>query len=111
MTRADFLRDYRRRLINVEELRVQLAAEARGGGGSERFARRKSELEDELARNAQQAEAILAEVKDIRTYMMLEKYYLQGETDAAIAMGMNVSSVWVNRVRNRYLRTEGSICL
>lgn len=127
MTKQELLTTYRARLIELEELRHQLArvgGDGRPGGvrtqqtdrvrgtndpgaaamqlaeGLEAMARRK---EEELAGLARQIDGLLREIKDFRTYIVIQHYYVLARTDEQVARAISMSKSRVNQIRNSYL--------
>lgn len=127
MTKQELLTTYRARLIELEELRHQLArvdTDGRPGGvrtqqidrgrgtndpgaaamqlaeGLENMARRK---EEELALLARQIDGLLREIKDFRTYIVIQHYYVLAKTDEQVARAISMSKSRVNQIRNSYL--------
>ena len=49
-------------------------------------------------------DAALAQVSDFRLLVILQRYYLFGETDEQAAEAIHLSDRYVNRMRNAYLR-------
>lgn len=127
MTNKEMLQAYREAVMAVEELTVQLARTGHDGrplgmgtaqlgsgprtnnamaasmqamdGVGEMLARKR----DELAALAVPVCALLSRIGDAKTYMVVQRYYLQAETDAAIAHDLSMSRCRVNQIRNQYL--------
>lgn len=72
--------------------------------GLEAMARRKRE---ELALLRPQVEEALAQVGDFRLLVVLQRYYLAGETDEQAAEAVHLSDRYVCRMRNTFLRSLG----
>lgn len=72
--------------------------------GLEALARRKRE---ELALLRPQVEEVLAKVGDFRLMVVLQRYYLAGETDEQAAEAVHLSDRYVCRMRNAFLRSLG----
>ncbi|MGN0747512.1 MAG: hypothetical protein ACI4ML_12610 [Aristaeellaceae bacterium] len=70
--------------------------------GLEAYARRKRE---ELALLKPQVDAALAQVSDFRLLVVLQRYYLAGETDEQAAEAVHLSDRYVCRMRNAFLRS------
>lgn len=129
MTKKELLNTYRSRVIELEELRRQLdrvgndgrpsgcrtaqydrigrgtndvnAAAAHLADGLEALAQRK---EEELMLLTGPVDALLQEIEDFRTYMVVQRYYKLGETDEQVAAALNLSRTHVNRLRSIYLK-------
>lgn len=129
MTMAQALRDYRSLTIELCALEEQLRrcvgnGRPRGAGvqrfdgmprgtnapeaaamqladGLEALASRKRGERDALR---PQVDAALAQVSDFRLLVILQRYYLFGETDEQAAEAIHLSDRYVNRMRNAYLR-------
>ncbi len=129
MTKKDLLNNYRNSVIELEELRRQLArlgTDGRPAGvrtlstdstrgtnapaaaalqlaeGLEEMLRRKEEEHQKLA---VQVDALLRGIRDFRTYMVIQHYYVLGKTDEQVARAMAVSRCRVNQLRREFLET------
>lgn len=49
--------------------------------------------------------ALLSEIDDPRTFMIIQLYYVKGLTDQAIGHEMNLTGARVNQIRLRYVRS------
>ena len=72
--------------------------------GLEAMARRKRE---ELALLRPQVEEAIAQVEDFRRVVVLQCYYLAGETDEQAAAILHLSDRYVCRLRNAFLSSLG----
>ncbi len=130
MQTRELFETYRETLLNLDELQMQLertgtdgrpagcrglsvGEAARGtnapaaaafqlADGLEELAERKR---SELARMAPLLYEQLRLIRDYRTFMVVQHYYLMAETDSSIAMTMNLTRERVNQIRRRYLRS------
>lgn len=128
MTRKELLTTYRELVIELEELRHQLnragtdgrprgaaasacdrictgtndptAAAIQMMDGLEDMARRK---EEELAGLRQPLDELLKSIRDFRTYMVIQHYYVLGRTDEQVARAISMSKSRVNQIRKSYL--------
>ena len=128
MTKMELLNIYRTRVIELEELRRQLDRVGtdgrpsgcttsrfdRSGGtndanaaamhladGLEALAQRK---EEELMLLAGPVDVLLREIDDVRTYMVVQRYYKLAETDEQISIELNLSRARVNQLRRIYMK-------
>lgn len=128
MTKMELLNSYRTRVIELEELRRQLDRVGtdgrpsgcttsrfdRSGGtndasaaamhladGLEALAQRK---EEELMLLAGPVDVLLREIDDVRTYMVVQRYYKLAETDEQISIELNLSRARVNQLRRLYMK-------
>lgn len=125
------LQAYRTAVIDLQELAVQL--ERTGGSGRPRgvqsirldavrgtndpaaaalqaaegieamIGRKRDELADMMAPIG----TLLSQIGNYRTLMVVQRYYLHGSTDAAIAREMCMSRARVNQIRHDYI---DSVC-
>ena len=129
MTKKELLSRYRTAVIELEELRRQLkrvgtdgrpararsmqadairgtndpaAAAMQLADGLEEMLHRK---EGELAALAAQVDALLRGIRDFRTYMVVQHYYVLGRTDEQVARAMSVSRCRVNQLRREFLES------
>lgn len=129
MTRKELLNTYRRLVLELEELRYQLlrtGTDGRPSGcrtmqfngsrstnvpnaaalqlteGLESLAEQK---EAELQRLAEPITRLLKEIADIRTYLVVQHYYVYGRTDEQIAQIMCISRTRANQLRTSYMKT------
>ena len=128
MTKKELLEAYRARVIELEEVQRQLArvgtdgrpsgirapqydrisrgtndpsaAAAHLAEGLEALARRK---EEELMMLAGPVDAILGQIEDLRTYMVVQRYYMMAETDEQIAYELSITRQRANQVRRDFL--------
>lgn len=49
--------------------------------------------------------ALLSQIDDPRTFMIIQRYYVKGLTDQAIGREMNLTGARVNQIRLRYVRS------
>lgn len=129
MTKKELLNTYRSRVIELEELRRQLdrvgndgrpsgcrtaqydrigrgtndinAAAAHLADGLEALAQRK---EEELMLLTGPVDALLQEIEDFRTYMVVQRYYMMAETDEQVALSLNMSRSRVTQMRIHYMK-------
>ncbi|MGN1020560.1 MAG: hypothetical protein ACI4O7_09290 [Aristaeellaceae bacterium] len=90
--------DSLRRTNDPTSAAIQLAE------GLEAMARRKRE---ELSLLRPQVDAALSQVEDFRLLVVLQHYYLMGETDEQAAEAVHLSDRYVCRMRNAFLRSQG----
>ena len=127
MTKKELLNTYRTAVIELEELRHQLsrvgtdgrpagvrsmqtdairgtndpaAAAMQLADGLEELLHRK---ENELSGLSAQVDALLAGIRDFRTYLIIYHYYVLGHTDEQVAHTLSVSRVRALQLRQRYL--------
>ena len=127
MTKKELLNTYRTAVIELEELRRQLsrvgtdgrpagvhsmqtdairgtndpaAAAMQLADGLEELLHRK---ENELSGLSAQVDALLAGIRDFRTYLIIYHYYVLGHTDEQVAHTLSVSRVRALQLRQRYL--------
>lgn len=129
MTKKELLNNYRASVIELEELRRQLArlgtdgrpagvrtmvtdSIARGTNDPAAAALQLADgLEDMLHRKekemnemSQQVDLLLKSIRDFRTYMVIQHYYILAHTDEQIALAMAMSKSRVNQIRTGFLR-------
>lgn len=129
MTKKELLTRYRAAVIELEELRRQLARSGTDGrpagarsmqtdsirstndpaaaaiqlaDGLEEMLHRK---EAEMAGLSAQVDALLRGIRDFRTYMVVQHYYVLGRTDEQVARAMSISRGRVNQLRLEYLES------
>lgn len=129
MTKKDLLNNYRASVIELEELRRQLSqlgTDGRPAGvrtvtadaihgtnapaaaalqlaeGLEVILQRK-EAEHQALKA--QVDALLRGIRDFRTYMVIQHYYVLGRTDEQVARAMSVSRCRVNQLRREFLES------
>lgn len=130
MTKKELLNNYRASVIELEELRRQLArlgtdgrpagvrtmvtdSIARGTNDPAAAALQLADgLEDMLHKKeaeqqamGQQIDALLKGIHDFRTYMVIHRYYVLGRTDEEVARSMSISRCRANQLRREYLET------
>lgn len=129
MTKKELLTTYRAKVLELEELRYQIertGTDGRPGGcrsmqtdsigrgtnapgaaanqlaeGLEALAERK---EAELQKLYVPLEKLLGEITDIRTYLIVQHYYVYGRTDEQIAQIMSLSRTRANQIRTLYMK-------
>lgn len=130
MTKKEVLTEYRAKVIELQELRHQLnrigtdgrpssgrsaqvddlhrgtnhpgAAALQLADGLEAMQRRK---EEELMQLGQQIDLLLRDIKDFRTYIVIQNYYVLARTDEQVARTISMSKSRVNQIRMEYLRS------
>ena len=129
MTKRELLTAYRETVIELEELRRQIkrvGTDGRPSGvrcaqtdsihgtndpqsaalqladGLEALLARR---ENELRELGTQVDALLASIRDFRTYMVVQHYYVLGKTDEQVARAMSISRCRVNQLRLQYLES------
>lgn len=129
LTKAELLNTYRARVIELDELHYQLnrvGTDGRPGGcrsvsfggigrgtnapeaaalqladGLEALVRRK---EEELRALVPLLEALLSEIGDVRTYLVVQHYYVLGQTDEEIGLHFAMSRTRVNQIRRKFVK-------
>ena len=129
MTKKELLSTYRTSVIELEELRRQLkrvgtdgrpagarslqmdsirgtnepaAAAMQLADGLEEMLHRK---EEEIAELTSQVDALLQGIRDFRTYMVVQHYYVLARTDEQVARAMSISRGRVNQIRLEFLES------
>ena len=129
MTKRELLTAYREAVIELEELRRQIkrgGTDGRPSGvrcaqtdsihgtndpqsaalqladGLEALLARR---ENELRELGTQVDTLLASIRDFRTYMVVQHYYVLGKTDEQVARAMSISRCRVNQLRLQYLES------
>ena len=69
--------------------------------GLEALAQRK---EEELMMLTGPVDAMLGQIEDYRTFIVMQRYYKLGETDEQVAMALNMSRTRVNQLRRYYMK-------
>lgn len=127
MTNIEALQAYRAAVLDLNELNAQLervgttgapqelhgmqlgsirgtndpaAAASQAADGMEALIQRKR---DELAGLAAMVWPLISKIGAYRTYMVVQQYYMKGETDSNIARDMCISRSRVNQIRLNYL--------
>lgn len=127
MTNTEMLQAYRAAVLYLDELTMQLermgsngapqgvrslqldglrgtndpaAAALQAAEGMEAMIRQKR---DELAELSAGVWPLLGRIGDYRTYMVIQRYYLQGHSDSDIARNLCISRTRVNQIRHSYL--------
>lgn len=129
MTKKELLNTYRAKVIELEELRYQLSrvgTDGRPSGcrtaqidsigrgtndpctaamqlaeGLEALTCRK---EDELRQLAAPMDKLLREITDVRTYMVIQHYYVHARTDEEIGRALSISRTRANQIRCNYMK-------
>ena len=128
MTKKELLEAYRERVIELDELRRQIkrvgtdgrpsgiraaqfdhisgtndpaAAAMHLADGLEALAQRK---EEELMMLTGPVDAMLGQIEDYRTFIVMQRYYKLAETDEQVAMALNMSRARVNQLRRYYMK-------
>lgn len=130
VTKKELLSTYRAKVIELDELSYQLkcvgtdgrpdgcrtvqfggvgrgtndpvAAAIQLADGLEALVCRK---EEELQALAEPMERLLGEISDVRTYLIVQHYYVMGQTDEEIGMRYSMSRTRVNQVRRLFLKS------
>ena len=129
MTKKELLSTYRTSVIELEELRRQLkrvgtdgrpagarslqidsirgtnepaAAAMQLADGLEEMLHRK---EEEIAELTSQVDVLLQGIRDFRTYMVVQHYYVLARTDEQVARAMSISRGRVNQIRLEFLES------
>ncbi len=128
MTKKELLTAYRTKVIELDELRRQISrvgTDGRPAGcrtarydgiakgtnnlsaaamhladGLEALAQRK---EEELMLMTGPVDAMLAQIDDYRTWMVVQRYYKLAETDEQVARAVSMSRSRVNQLRRIYM--------
>lgn len=131
MTKKELLTTYRTQVIELEELRRQLnraGTDGRPSGvrtvqtdriatGTNDGAAAAMQLEDGLEEMLRRKEAeqqalaepvgaLLRSIRDFRTYMVIQHYYILAKTDEQVARAISMSKSRVNQLRTSYLRSS-----
>ena len=128
MTKKELLEAYREQVIELDELRRQIkrvgtdgrpsgiraaqfdhisgtndpaAAAMHLADGLEALAQRK---EEELMMLTGPVDAMLGQIEDYRTFIVMQRYYKLAETDEQVAMALNMSRARVNQLRRYYMK-------
>ena len=129
MTKKELLTAYREATIELEELRRQLkrvGTDGRPAGAramqTDRVARGTNDpeaaamqladgleallaqKESEQAALSKEVDALLAGIRDFRTYLIIYHYYVLGHTDEQVAHTVSMSKSRVNQLRVNFLR-------
>lgn len=130
MTKKELLNTYRAKVLELEELHYQIertGTDGRPAGcrtmqtdsigrgtnapgaaaiqlteGLEALASRK---EAELQELSAPMDKLLRDITDIRTYLVVQHYYVCGRTDEQIARIMSISRTRANQIRQLYMKT------
>ena len=78
-----------------------LAAAMHLADGLETLAQRK---EEELMMLTGPVDAMLGQIEDYRTFIVMQRYYKLAETDEQVAMALNMSRTRVNQLRRYYMK-------
>ena len=128
MTKKELLTAYRAATIELEELRRQLKRVGSDGRPAsvrtmqtDRIARGTNDpdaaamqladgleallaqREAELTTLSAQVDALLAGIRDFRTYLIIYHYYVLGHTDEQVARSLSISRVRALQLRQRYV--------
>lgn len=128
MTKKELLTAYRAATIELEELRRQLkrvGSDGRPAGvrtmQTDRIARGTNDpdaaamqladgleallaqREAELTTLSAQVDALLAGIRDFRTYLIIYHYYVLGHTDEQVARSLSISRVRALQLRQHYV--------
>ena len=102
MTRQQMLDSYRKLVIAKQDAAHMMSADDHDAMFSQTLqAKAKSTL---TAMNAPMR-ALLEEISDPRTFMIIQRYYVKGLTDQAIGREMNLTGARVNQIRLGYVRS------
>lgn len=130
MTKKELLTAYRNGVIELEELRRQIkhvgtdgrpsgirsmqtdrissgtndpaAAAMQLADGLEELLRARETEQQALAKEVNR---LLSSIRDFRTYMVIQHYYVLGRTDEQVARAMSVSRCRVNQIRREYVES------
>lgn len=130
VTKAELLNTYRAKVIELDELHYQLtrvgtdgrpsgcrtwqtdgiargtnapgAAALQLADGLEALVQRK---EEELRALTRPLEALLSEISDARTYLVVQHYYVLGQTDEEIGLRFAISRTRANQLRRKFLKS------
>ena len=95
MTRQQMLDSYRKLVIAKQDAAHMMSADDHDAMFSQTLqAKAKSTLR-----------ALLEEISDPRTFMIIQRYYVKGLTDQAIGREMNLTGARVNQIRLGYVRS------
>ena len=95
MTRQQMLDSYRKLVIAKQDAAHMMSADDHDAMFSQTLqAKAKSTLT-----------AMLEEISDPRTFMIIQRYYVKGLTDQAIGREMNLTGARVNQIRLGYVRS------
>ena len=98
MTRQQMLDSYRKLVLAKQDAAHMMSADDHDAMFSQTLqAKAKSTL---TAMNA-----LLEEISDPRTFMIIQRYYVKGLTDQAIGREMNLTGARVNQIRLGYVRS------
>lgn len=128
MTKKELLAAYREKIINLEELRRQIGRVGTAGRPSgcrtsqtERVSRGTNNptmasiqlseglealaarMETELHALAPQVSKLLLDIRDVRTYMVIQHYYVFARSDEEIGALLALSRTRVGQIRRDYL--------
>ena len=102
MTPQKMLESYRKLVITKQDAGNLASADDHDAMFSQMLqAKAKSSL---TAMNAPMR-ALLEEIDDPRTFMIIQRYYVKGLTDQAIGREMNLTGARVNQIRLGYVRS------
>ena len=102
MTRQQMLDSYRKLVIAKQDAAHMMSTDDHDAMFSQTLqAKAKSTL---TAMNAPMR-ALLEEISDPRTFMIIQRYYVKGLTDQAIGREMNLTGARVNQIRLGYVRS------
>ncbi len=103
MSQQEFLESYRRLVLaRADAAHLGMAVTAQ----DEHFRHAmQAKIKASLAERAVRMRALLNEIDDPRTLMVIHRYYVMGMTDSAIGREMHLSKSRVNQLRLRYLRS------
>lgn len=130
MTKKELLTTYRNGVIELEELRHQLSRVGTDGrpngirsmqldriacgtndptAAAMQLADGLEEMlhirETEQKALAKEVNRLLNGIRDFRTYMVIQHYYVLGKTDEQVARAMSVSRCRVNQIRREYVES------
>ena len=130
MTKKEVLTEYRAKVIELQELRHQLTRIGTDGRPSSGHSAQMDDLhrgtnhpgaavlqladgleamqrqkEEELMQLGQQIDLLLRDIKDFRTYIVIQNYYVLARTDEQVARAISMSKSRVNQIRMEYLRS------
>lgn len=128
MEKQELLTNYRALVLELEELEMQLRqtgtdgrpAGCRGASAGRTYSRTNDPMaamvqladglealaqckREELAALAPEVQRLMERIRDVRTYLIVQRYYVQGQTDGEISLDMQLSRQRVSQLRRAYV--------